>query len=131
MRTTLRYGMEPFAQAFSTASTREPFLRAILSPSAGDDGMAFVAGADALHAGLQTYYHGGSIHGGGHNDRRRVFKAALAGRDLFSAVKSCESSSRTAVIGEPLPRFALEVRADIVVTNTDPGNLGPSRRAAA
>jgi len=123
MPTTLRYGMEPFAR-FLDRFTREPFLRAILSIQAGDHGMAPSRAPTALHAGLQTYYINGACYprGGGHVIAEAFVKQLRRhGGEIFlkhEVARILVEQGRA--IGVRLAD-GKEVRADIVVANTDPG----------
>jgi phytoene dehydrogenase-like protein len=123
MRTTLRYGMQPFAR-FLDRFTREPFLRAILSIQAGDHGMAPSRAPTALHAGLQTYYINGGCYprGGGHSIADAFVKQLRAnGGEIFLRTEvSRVLVENGRAIGVRLAD-GREVRADIVVSNTDPG----------
>jgi all-trans-retinol 13,14-reductase len=123
MRTTLRYGMEAFSR-FLDRFTREPFLRAILSIQAGDHGMAPSRAPTALHAGLQTYYINGGCYprGGGHAIAEAFIKQLCAhGGEIFL------KSEVTRILVEDGHAIGVrladgrEVRADIVISNTDPG----------
>ncbi len=122
-RTILRYGLRPLNR-FLDRCTRDPLLRAILSIQAGDHGMAPGDAPTALHAGLQDYYFDGACYprGGGH---------AIAD----ALVKQIESKGGRVVLGKRVERILIEnsraigvrlgdgteVRADIVISNADPG----------
>jgi all-trans-retinol 13,14-reductase len=123
MRTTLRYGMEPFAR-FLDRFTHEPFLRAILSIQAGDHGMAPSRAPTALHAGLQSYYINGGCYprGGGHAIAEAFLKQLhnRGGEVFFKSEVTRILVEHGRAIGVRLAD-GREVRADIVVSNADPG----------
>jgi phytoene desaturase len=123
MRTVLRYGLQPLDR-FLARLVSDPFLRAILSIQAGDHGMAPSRAPTALHAGLQDYYFDGGCYprGGAHaipealatqirRHRGEVFLGAEVDRIL---VESDRAIGVQLVDGR-------EVRADIVISNADPG----------
>ncbi len=123
MPTVVRYGLLPFGR-FLAGFVSDPFLRAILSIQAGDHGMAPSRAPTALHVGVQSYYFEGACYprGGGHAIPQALAKnLALHGGELFLAAEVdrilVESGRATGV------RLAdgREVRAEIVITNTDPG----------
>ena len=123
--TVLRYGMVPLTR-FLDRFTSDPLLRAILSIQAGDHGMAPSRAPTALHAGLQSYYfHGGCYpRGGGHHIPETL-------------VRHIEGHGGKVVLGTKVERVLVEdghaigvrladgtdVRAAVVVANTDPGVL--------
>jgi all-trans-retinol 13,14-reductase len=123
LRTTLRYGMEPFSR-FLDRFTQEPFLRAILSIQAGDHGMAPSRAPTALHAGLQTYYINGGCYprGGGHVIAEAFLKQlnARGGEVFLKSEVARILVEKGRAIGVRLAD-GREARADIVITNTDPG----------
>jgi phytoene dehydrogenase-like protein len=123
LRTVLRYGLMPLNRLLDRF-TREPFLRAILSIQSGDHGMAPERAPAALHAGLQEYYFDGGYYprGGGH-----AIPEALIGQLTRhgGAVALSTEVDRILVedgrvIGVRLTDGS-DVRADVVVSNTDPG----------
>lgn len=123
MPATLRFGMLPLSR-FLDRFTRDPFLRAIFSIQSGDHGMAPSRAPTALHAGLQSYYMNGGCYprGGGHAIADAFVKQIQAqGGELFlrTTVSTILVENGRAV-GVRLAD-GREVRADIVVTNTDPG----------
>jgi phytoene dehydrogenase-like protein len=123
MRTTLRLGLIPLNR-FLDRFVSDPFLRAILSIQAGDHGMAPSRAPTALHVALQGYYIDGAYYprGGGH-----VIPEALS--------KQIELHGGTVFLGSPVDRILVEsgraigvrlgdgrqVRADVVISNADPG----------
>jgi phytoene dehydrogenase-like protein len=123
MRTTLRYGLMPLNR-FLDRFTKDPFLRAILSIQSGDHGMTPERAPAALHAGLQSYYFDGGCYpqGGGH-----AIPEALIGQ--------LERHGGGITLGTEVDRILIEegqavgvrladgseVRADLVVSNADPG----------
>jgi phytoene dehydrogenase-like protein len=123
MRTTLRYGLMPLNR-FLDRFTKDPLLRAILSIQSGDHGMAPARAPAALHAGLQSYYFDGACYpqGGGH-----AIPEALIGQ--------LERHGGAITLGAEVDRVLIEagrvigvrlsdgreVRAEIVVSNADPG----------
>ncbi len=123
MPTVLLHGLRPLAH-FLDGCTADPLLRAILSIQSGDHGMAPSRAPTALHAGLQGYYFDGGCypHGGG-----GAIPAAL--------VRQIGLHGGTVVLGTEVDRILIEedavigvrladgreVRADIVVSNADPG----------
>jgi phytoene dehydrogenase-like protein len=123
MRTTLRYGLMPLAR-FLDRFTMNPLLRAILSIQAGDHGMAPSRAPTALHAGLQSYYFNGACYprGGGHAIPDALIRGLRANGGeihLRTEVSRILIEHGTA-IGVRL-QDGTEVRADIVVSNADPG----------
>jgi phytoene dehydrogenase-like protein len=123
MPTVLRYGWLPLAR-FLDRFTREPFLRAILSIQSGDHGMAPARAPSALHAGLQDYYFDGGCYprGGGH-----AIPDALI-RELTrhgGELRLGSEVDRILIEGERAIGVRLangsELRADVVVSNADPG----------
>ncbi len=123
MPTVLLHGLRPLSHFLDTC-TADPLLRAILSIQSGDHGMAPSRAPTALHAGLQGYYFDGGCypHGGGHAIPDALVKQIrLHGG---AVVLSCEVDriliERGAVVGVRLAS-GREVRADIVVSNADPG----------
>jgi phytoene dehydrogenase-like protein len=123
MPTILRHGLLPLHR-FLDGCTKDPFLRAILSIQAGDHGMAPSRAPTALHAGLQGYYFDGGCYprGGGH-----AIPEALIGqlqRHGGEVVLRTEVD-RILIEDEKVLGVRLadgrEVRADIVVSNADPG----------
>jgi phytoene desaturase len=123
MRTTLRLGLLPLNR-FLDRFVSDPFLRAILSIQAGDHGMAPSRASTALHVALQGYYIDGAYYprGGAHVIPESFSKQIeLHGGNVFlgAAVdRVLIESGRT--IGVRL-RDGREVRADIVISNADPG----------
>lgn len=124
-RTILRYGLTPLSH-FLDGFTDDPFLRAILSIQAGDHGMSPSRAPTALHAGLQSYYFDGGCYprGGGHHIPETL-------------VRHIESHGGKVVLGTEVTRVIVEdrraigvaladgteVRAPVIVANTDPGVL--------
>lgn len=125
MRTTLRYGLLPLSR-FLDRFTDDPLLRAILSIQAGDHGMAPSRAPTALHAGLQSYYMNGGCYprGGGHHipDVLAKHLRARRGELLVETEVAAVMVEGGRAIGVVLAD-GREVRADIVVANTDPGVL--------
>jgi phytoene dehydrogenase-like protein len=123
MRTILRYGLLPLAR-FLDRFTQDPFLRAILSIQSGDHGMAPSRAPAALHAGLQDYYFDGGCYprGGGHTipdaliaHLRRHGGELTLGTEVARILveDGCAIGVRLA--------DGRELRADVVVSNADPG----------
>lgn len=123
LATVLRYGLVPL-ERFLDRFVSDPFLRAILSIQSGDHGMAPSRAPAALHAGLQSYYFDGACypHGGGHAIPDALAKhIELHGGELFRGTevdRILVNSGRATGIRLADGR---EVRADIVVSNADPG----------
>jgi len=123
MSTVLRYGMLPL-ERFLDRFVSDPFLRAILSIQAGDHGMAPSRAPTALHAGLQGYYFDGGCYplGGGHAIPE-AFARQIRLHDgevfLGAEVERILVESGRAV-GVRLAD-GREVRADVVISNADPG----------
>lgn len=125
LRTVLRFGLMPLAR-FLDRFTSDPLLRAILSIQAGDHGMAPSRAPTALHAGLQSYYFDGGCYpkGGGHHIPDTL-------------VRHIQAHGGTVTLGTEVARVLVEhgralgvaladgteVRAPVVVANTDPGVL--------
>ncbi len=123
MPTTLRFGLRPLRRLLDHF-VKDPFLRAILAIQSGDHGMAPSRAPAALHAGLQSYYFEGACYprGGGH-----AIPDALA--------KGIERNGGQVLLGAEVERILVEggracgvrladgeeVRADLVVSNADPG----------
>ena len=123
MSTTLRFGLQPLNR-FLDRFVSDPVLRAILSIQSGDHGMAPSRAPTALHAGLQSYYFDGACYprGGGH-----AIPDALA--------TNIEKHGGEVVLGTEVERILVEsgvvrgvrlgdgqeVRAEVVVSNADPG----------
>lgn len=123
MPTVLRHGMLSLGH-FLDGCTDDPLLRAVLTIQAGDHGMSPSRAPTALHAGLQGYYFDGGCYprGGGH-----AIPEALIGqiqRHGGEVVLRTEVSrilvENDAVLGVRLGD-GREVRADVVVSNADPG----------
>lgn len=123
MPTVLLHGMRPLG-ALLDSCTADPMLRAILSIQSGDHGMAPSRAPAALHAGLQAYYFDGGCYpkGGGHAIPDTLMRHI---RRHGGEVKLGIEVDRILVHeGKALGvRLAdgQEVRADIVVSNADPG----------
>lgn len=123
MPTVLLHGLRPLSH-FLDGCTRDPRLRAILSIQSGDHGMAPSRAPTALHAGLQGYYFDGGCYprGGGHAIPETLVRhIGLHGGTvtLGTEVDRILIEDGTAV-GVRLAD-GREVRADIVVSNADPG----------
>lgn len=121
--TILRYGMMPLGH-FIDRFTTHPMVRAILTIQAGDHAMAPSKAPTALHAGLQSYYFDGGCYpqGGGH----AIPDALIAELVLHggNVVLGTEVAQILVADGRAIGvRLAdgREVRADIVVSNADPG----------
>ncbi|MEY4949564.1 MAG: hypothetical protein RL698_1775 [Pseudomonadota bacterium] len=123
MPTTLRHGIEPLGR-FLDSCTKDPFLRAVLSIQSGDHGMAPSRAPTSLHAGLQGYYFDGGCYprGGAHaipetfvrHVESHGGKVELATRVERILVEDGRAIGVRLADGR-------EVRADIVVSNADPG----------
>lgn len=125
MPMTLRYGLVPFTR-FLDHFTRDPLLRAILSIQAGDHGMAPSRAPAIVHAGLQRYYMDGGCYprGGAHAIPQALLQQLRAhGGELHLRTRV----ERVLVEGGRAIGVELsdgeQVRADIVVSNVDPGLL--------
>lgn len=123
MPTVLLHGLRPLSH-FLDGCTADPWLRAILSIQSGDHGMAPSRAPTALHAGLQGYYFDGGCYprGGGHAiPDALVRQIRLHGGDVIlrSEVARILIENDT-VVGVRLAD-GRDVRADIVVSNADPG----------
>lgn len=123
MPTVLRYGMMPLHR-FLNGCTSDPLLRAILSIQAGDHGMSPSRAPTALHAGLQAYYFDGGCYprGGGHAIPETLARhiRANGGEVVVQAEVDRILIESGRAIGVRLTD-GREVRADIVVSNADPG----------
>ncbi len=123
MPTTLAHGLLPLGHFLDTC-TKDPLLRGILSIQAGDHGLAPSRAPTVLHAGLQSYYANGGCYprGGAHSIPDAFVRQIRAhGGDvvLDSRVERILVENRHA-IGVRLADGS-EVRAPIVVANSDPG----------
>jgi len=123
MPTVLRHGLLPLSR-FLDGCTADPFLRAILSIQAGDHGMAPSRAPTALHAGLQGYYFDGGCYprGGGHAiPEALIAQLRRHGGDVVLRTEV----ERILIEDEKVLGVRLadgrEVRADVVVSNADPG----------
>lgn len=123
MPTVLRHGLLPLGR-FLDGCTSDPFLRAILSIQAGDHGMAPGRAPTALHAGLQAYYFDGGCYprGGGHLIPETLSRHIVAhgGQVVLRTEVERILVEDGRAIGVRLAD-GREVRADIVVSNADPG----------
>lgn len=123
MRNTLRYGMLPLTR-FLDRFVSDPLLRAILSIQAGDHGMAPSRAPSALHAGLQSYYFDGACYplGGAHAIPKAIAKQIEihGGRVFLGAEVDRILIESGRAIGLRLADGS-EVRANIVISNSDPG----------
>ncbi|MFN2425470.1 MAG: phytoene desaturase family protein [Candidatus Binatia bacterium] len=121
--TTLRYGLLPLRR-FLDSCTSDPLLRAILTIQAGDHGLAPSRAPTVLHAGLQTYYADGGCYprGGGHAIPDAFVKHihAHGGKVSFGTevIRILVENGRA--VGVRLAN-GNEVRAGIIVANSDPG----------
>ncbi len=123
MPTVLRHGWLPLAR-FLDRFTHDPFLRSILSIQSGDHGMAPARAPAVLHAGLQDYYFDGGCYprGGGHaipDALVRQLEKHGGELRLHSEVERILIEGGRA-IGVRLAG-GREVRADLVVSDADPG----------
>lgn len=123
LRTVLRWGRMPLTR-FLDGCTRDPFLRAILSIQAGDHGMAPSQAPTALHAGLQGYYFDGGCYprGGGH----AIPEAFIAEIERHGGRVVLRTDVERILVSDGAARGVrlaggTEVRADVVVSNADPG----------
>ena len=123
MPTVLRHGWLPLAR-FLDRFTREPLLRAILSIQSGDHGMSPERAPAVLHAGLQDYYIDGGCYprGGGHAIPDALLREiARHGGEL----RLGSEVDRILIEGGRAIGVRLvggsELRADLVVSNADPG----------
>jgi phytoene dehydrogenase-like protein len=123
MPTVLRWGLVPLGR-FLDHCTHDPLVRAILSIQAGDHAMAPSRAPTALHAGLQGYYFDGGCYprGGGHAIPDAFITQLRAHGSEVTLGSPVEHIliERGAVLGVRLAS-GREVRADIVVSNADPG----------
>ena len=123
MPTAIRFGMLPLSRFLDTC-TSHPFLRAVLSIQSGDHGMAPSRAPTALHAGLQGYYFDGGCYprGGGHaipdvfvrHIRQHGGEVRLRTEVAEILVERGRALGVRLADGQAL-------RADIVVSNADPG----------
>ncbi len=123
MPTVLLHGLRPLSH-FLDRCTADPLLRAILSIQAGDHGMAPSRAPTALHAGLQGYYFDGGCYprGGGHTIPETLIRHLQRhGGEikLGTEVDRILIENATA-LGVRLAD-GRELRADLVVSNADPG----------
>jgi phytoene dehydrogenase-like protein len=123
MRTVLRYGLVPLTR-FLDRFTRDPLLRAILSIQAGDHGMAPSRAPAVVHASLQDYYFDGGCYprGGGRAipDTLTRHICQHGGEVVLGAEVERILVEGGRAIGVRLADGS-ELRADIVVSNADPG----------
>lgn len=123
MPTVLLHGLLPLSH-FLDGCTSDPFLRAILSIQAGDHGMAPSRAPTALHAGLQGYYFDGGCYprGGGHAIPEALIRRLVEhGGEIVLRTEVAEILvEKQKTLGVRLAD-GREVRADIVVSNADPG----------
>lgn len=123
MPTVLLYGLRPLGHFLDTC-TRDPLLRAILSIQSGDHGMAPSRAPTALHAGLQGYYFDGGCYprGGGHAIPETFVRHIRrhGGEIILRTEVSRILIEDGKVLGVRLAD-GRELRADIVVSNADPG----------
>jgi phytoene dehydrogenase-like protein len=123
MPNVLRHGLVPLGR-FLDRCVSDPFLRAILSIQAGDHGMAPSRAPTALHVALQEYYFEGACYprGGAHAIPEAFSKQIdLHGGEVFVGAEVDQiliESGRA--IGIRLADGS-EVRADVVISNADPG----------
>ena len=123
MPTVLLHGLQPLSH-FLNGCSDDPLLRAILSIQSGDHGMAPSRAPTALHAGLQGYYFDGGCYprGGGHAiPEALVRQIRLHGGEVIlrAEVDRILIGDET-VVGVRLAD-GREVRADVVISNADPG----------
>jgi all-trans-retinol 13,14-reductase len=123
MPMTLTHGLLPLSHFLDTC-TNDPLLRGILSIQAGDHGLAPSRAPTVLHAGLQSYYaNGGCYPRGGAHAIPDVFVKQIRAHGgevvLDSRVTGIVVENRRAT-GVRLAD-GTEVRAPIVVANSDPG----------
>ena len=124
MPTTILHGMMPLTR-FLDGCTDDPLLRAILSIQAGDHGMAPSHAPTVLHAAVQGYYFDGACYprGGGHAIADAMLhQLHRHGGEirLQAEVASILIGSDQQVLGVRLAD-GREIRADIVISNADPG----------
>ena len=123
MPTVLLHGLRPLSH-FLDGCTADPLLRAILSIQAGDHGMAPSRAPTALHAGLQGYYFDGGCYprGGGQAIPEALVRQIRVhgGTVVLSTEVDRILIEHAAAVGVRLAD-GREVRADIVVSNADPG----------
>jgi phytoene dehydrogenase-like protein len=123
MPTVLRWGLLPLRHLLDHC-TNDPLLRAILSIQAGDHAMAPSRAPAALHAGLQGYYFDGGCYprGGG----RAIPDAFIAQLRAHGGEVALSSDVARILVEDGAARGVRlaggrEVRADVVVSNADPG----------
>jgi phytoene dehydrogenase-like protein len=123
MPTVLLHGLSPLSH-FLDSCTADPLLRAILSIQSGDHGMAPSRAPTALHAGLQGYYFDGGCYprGGGHAIPEAFVRHICrhGGQVKLRTEVSRILIEDGKVLGVRLAD-GREVRADVVVSNADPG----------
>ena len=113
----------PLSRFLDTCSD-DPLLLAILSIQAGDHGLAPSRAPTVLHAGLQGYYADGGCYpmGGGHAIPDAFVKNIRAhdGKVVLRTEVARILVENGRAIGVRLAD-GTEVRADIIVANSDPG----------
>ncbi len=123
MPTVLLHGLRPLSH-FLDRCTADPLLRAILSIQAGDHGMAPSRAPTALHAGLQGYYFDGGCYprGGGHTIPETLIRHLQrhGGEITLGTEVDRILVENATALGVRLAD-GRELRADIVVSNADPG----------
>lgn len=123
MPTVLLHGLRPLNH-FLDGCTADPLLRAILSIQSGDHGMAPSRAPTALHAGLQGYYFDGGCYprGGGHAIPDALVRHIVlhGGEVVLRTDVDRILVDEGAVLGVRLAD-GREVRADVVISNADPG----------
>lgn len=123
MPTVLRHGLRPLNR-FLDDFASDPFLRAILSIQAGDHGMTPSKAPTALHVALQGYYFEGACYplGGAHTIPEALVKQIRlhAGEVFLGAAVDRILVESGRAIGIRL-RDGREVRAELVISNADPG----------
>ena len=121
--TVLRYGLMTTEHLLDRCTT-DPLLRAILCAQAGDHGMAPSRAPAILHAGVAGYYMDGAFYPkGGAQTIANVLVDHI--RAAGGAVHAGSPVERIVVEGGRVRGVVLAdgrmVRADVVVSNADPG----------
>ncbi len=124
MRNVLRHGLTSVDRFMDHCGMQDPLLRSFLTLQAGDHGMSPDKAPFVIHAAVQGHYFDGGYYPKG--GARSIPKAYIKGlRAHGGEIRMQTSVSRVLIeqgraIGVRLAD-GTEVRADIVVSNADPG----------
>ncbi|MCB9676434.1 MAG: NAD(P)/FAD-dependent oxidoreductase [Alphaproteobacteria bacterium] len=124
MRNVLRHGLTSVDRFLDRCGITDPHLRAFLSLQAGDHGMSPERAPFALHAAVQGHYFGGAYYPRG--GARSIPKAYIKQlRAHGGEIRMRTTVSRILIEGGRAIGVRLEdgseIRADLVVSNADPG----------